>query len=646
MNKALVALVLAGLLFAAYAIAQEGSEQPPAETPPAEQPPEEMPPAEQPPEEIPPQEMPPMPPENVFGDVQVPEGCAVAETGTGFAQMECGFEKQDFQEFDVSDEMQECGGKFEIIAGAPVCTEKGSAGFMGTTCPSEQEIAEAKSNCSGKTEEMLDASGCQAVRCVHEQFKQEYDQRIEEKYGGSIKAEALKCQRDMGKLSIVKGEPVCIAVESETILTEKEMQPITEQDLENASNKMEKLGQAIEKIAAKLEPLKEGFEEEGKTQEAETFSFGLQKLEGVKEKIEEIKAGLSDASTLSEDERRAILVDLQEIRKTVSDITTGVIQGKIPTEEEMQEFVFKQFDEFYGSPFGSKEDFEKWVEKEKEATDIIKGCAGYSAEKPYSFVPPDPEAMVVLVDIFGLVEGKCKIRLHSKDGSIAEYLLPAETYTNWTGPELLSGLDCSGECGFMQNIFQLIESGKGGSAEEVCMNQCIRKDCALGMFACMQQNREACELECGLRKEGEGPFVDGQLDPMQACVMMCIQGSGIERCGPGGTNPVCLQCEQQCISAYGPGIKYERCISGEQVEAKQAECAAQGKYGEPLEEFVADKTCITDIVCKEYEQVGDNPGTGPGIGEPGYNPPTGQAILGTVQDAFSKFFEWIGGWFK
>ncbi|MFH1545200.1 MAG: hypothetical protein ABIE23_03890 [archaeon] len=632
--KKLILLLALLVLFSPISFSQE-------ETPP-EVPVEETPP-EPPMEEAPVEEAPPEPPvEEVFGEEVIPEGCHKVETGTGMSQLECDFDKEEFEEFDVKEELNECDGKFELIEGKPTCIKEGESGFIGTQCPTQEELDAVKSSCNKKIEEFKDEKGCNAVMCVNEEFKKKYDEKINEMYGDDpLKAEAIKCQKDGGEFTLIKGEPQCIGKGLEPISIKGELGEMSAEELSKAAYKLDQFQKTVGEVEGKLGPIKEMYEGEGKTEEAEAIGYGIEKLGEVKAKINEIKSDLS-SGWLTTEEREEIIIEIQSLRREVLDVTKVITSGKVPTLEEIEMAVAEQFDKFYGSPFGSEEEFQKWVEAEKDALETVRGCEKYK-ETEKSFVPPDPEGMIVLVTL-KYSEEVCNMTLNSKEGLTATYSVPPEGYKEFKGPERLPEFSCTGDCDKINEVFSMhVPEGP----EEECMEDCVVRDCDGGTFECMGLNREKCELECGLKKEGDGPFgPGGQIDPFQGCIMVCV-GDEADQCGPGGSNPKCIECEEKCMQEYGPGIGYERCLSGEQVDSRESECITQGQYGEPVEEQVMDTVCIVDIICKAYEPVGDDPGSGPDNWEPGHEP-TGGFGLGGIPfgNLIEGIMNWMQGLFK
>ncbi len=638
----------------AFGISFEGEDppvEPPAEEPPpapVEQPPPEMPPEppqDQPPMDQPPVDQPPMPPEGSPEEFhpQVPEGCNEVETAPGVFQVECDFEfdEPEFQEFDVKEEIENCDGKFEMVEGAPACIKEGKEGFSGVACPTAEEINQMKSSCQTEIKEFTDDKGCTAIMCVHNEFKEHYDEMIEEKYGDDpMKVQAIKCEKDGGIFVVMEEGPKCFMEAYDEVPTAEDLSELREEEMQDALERLEEFQQRIGEIGTKLERLKQGYTELGDTEGVQAVEYGIQKLIEIQLKISTIKSKLT--GELTEEQRLQVLNDIQSLRRDLSKVTTAIATGTVPTIEEIESAVAEQFDRFYGSPFENEEEFKKFLEAEKDAMEIMHGCHNYSVENVKSFVPPDPEGFVTNVELF--FDGThCKVTLHTPEGKHAQYSLTEQGYKEFNDPSSFGNYSCTGDCDTLQQIF----SGPhgGGGPEEACMEECVRKDCDKSMFECMYEKKEACEIECGLGPpEGEGPFgPGGEIDPFQGCIMVCVGEN--KRCEPGGSDPVCLACEEKCMAEYGPGIGYEHCLNEQQVMEKEQVCISQNMYGEMVESSTPDgRMCISDIVCKAYDpnEWGDDPMGGP---PPGYGP-TGQAILSNPTKVFEIIMNWVSGLFR
>ncbi len=544
-------------------------------------------------------------------DIQVPAGCQKTESVTGIEQVNCDFSQseQEFKEFSVKQQFEQCDGRFEMVNGAPVCIKEGTAGFNGIVCPAQAELDAAKANCEQKIETYSDPNGCSAVRCVNEEFAQKFEQKVEEKFSG-VQADAILCEKTGGELVIVDNNPLCVGKPTQGLSIKENLSQMNEPEINATANKIEKIETLLESASQKLDSLENDANQQ---QNSELIDETKKTIESLKEKLDAAKTTLDVSIEMTPAQKVELISDLHSIKKELSQATFGIAKGEIITDAFELKKKFELYQEYYGRPF-TKEQFEAGVEQEKSAQEKIRTCDSY--QQGTSFVPPDPDGMVVNLELKP-VNGKCEITLTTKMGKTAKYSVEKKDYSVFTGPEtIVNSNSCQGEaCDFIK---QLVTQPHGTTPEQVCTEKCIVKDCSLGMYACMQKNLTRCEVECGLKKQNEGPYDSkGQFDPMQACVMMCT-GDESMQCKPGGTNATCNACETKCIKAYGPGHDYEKCVTEEKLEAQKSECFAQDQYAEPVEEQVMEKTCITGVICRAYPEKTEDSGTGPDSAEPGH----------------------------
>ena len=546
----------------------------------------------------------------LFAEEEIPEGCSMTTTETGMNQMGCDFDSSEFEEFAVSKEMEKCDGRFEIIEGEPACIKKGNAGFIGAECPSQEELDSIAVSCGGDTEYFKDESGCSSVVCKNKDFKKDFDKKIKEKYGDNpLKEKAIMCHKNGGSFISIKGEPKCINRFRETIRIKKDLGAITPRDIKIAGSKLDTLNTNLGKIVTKLQGKK-----------GEVFDEAVERLEAIQTKIGELKEELS--TNLTEEEQIGVLVELQTVQGALADVTIGVIEGKMPTEDDINQQMFEQYDEFYGGPFKNKEELKKMVEAEKSALEMVRNCDKYTEVK--SFVPPDPEGMVPLVELYGLVDGKCKMVLHLSDDSTITYMLPTEIYTTFRGPEDFDkqGVKCSGNCNILENMRDMHKPQDEGG---ICMEACMMEDCDGSMFECMEKNMEKCESQCGMKK---GPDMES-MSREERCIMECVGPDVMCIPGQGGEmSPACEECAQQCTQFYeGP------CMTDEQMQQKEQECMNSGEHME-AQVVKGDSgegyECAVDIECIDRSsEFGDEP-----------------AITGGVVKESEGFFTKIINWFK
>lgn len=173
------------------------------------------------------------------------------------------------------------------------------------------------------------------------------------------------------------------------------------------------------------------------------------------------------------------------------------------------------------------------------------------------------------------------------------------------------------------------------TSETSCMEKCVVVGCGKYDFACQGKNQNKCESECNMVKEPEAKNEEEQ------CIRDCVNShSPGTICKPSQEgekgNDVCKMCASQCVHLYaGP------CLDEEKLEAKKKECmtcencyaeTVMGDSGEGWE-------CIIDVKCADASaEFGDDPGTGPGIGQEGF--------VAKVGDAVGNVFEGIGDFFK
>ncbi len=641
MRKILTLLLLAILLIAPISFAQETQEeQASQDAPQAPQEQEQPSPSveeqgqesfQEPPEPM--QE--PSTKEQFFGEEKIPEGCEKIKTDSGAEQVKCGFDKKEFEEFNIKDKIEKCDGEFKMIEGQPSCIKEGKQGFGSTTCPTQQEIDDVKSKCEGSIEEFKDEGGCSAIMCIDSNFKEQYDKKINEKYKDNpLKKESIKCQKDGGKLTLIQDEPVCIAGSEKTIKTKEKLDKITSADIKQASAKLNKLDAAVGVIAEKLEPIVEDYKKQGKTEQAEAFGIINEKLKGAQEKITEIKSQISSES-LTEEQRREIITSMQSLQQAIEDATTELIDGKIKSEDEATGEMFEQYNEFYGSPFKTEDELKEFAQREKDALEMVRNCDKYSPENINSFVPPDPNKAVSFAELHGLIDNKCKLVLKFPDATSVTYLLPVGIYTTFKGPDDLikEAVECSGNCDKVTNI---LGKHKPENKEQACMEECIAKDCNEGPMECMAKNKAKCEDECGMKKAPSQEGMGGRegMGKEQKCITECVGPD--TRCQPGAggeQNPKCKECAEKCVGLYeGP------CLSDEKLREKENECKSQCEhcYGEPVYgDSGQGYECITDMKCGDASsEWGDNPGSGPGI--------SAQAVKETSStNIFAKLMNWL-----
>lgn len=170
--------------------------------------------------------------------------------------------------------------------------------------------------------------------------------------------------------------------------------------------------------------------------------------------------------------------------------------------------------------------------------------------------------------------------------------------------------------------------------ETSCMEECVLVGCDQFDFACQGTNQEKCEKECNMIKEPEAKSEEEQC--IRDCVnaidpsLMCQPGEGGEK-----GDETCQRCAKQCEYLYeGP------CLMEMELEEKKGACeTCEHCYGEPvMGDSGEGYDCIVDVTCKDASsEFGDDPGSGPGIGQEGFVAQVGDA-LGNVVESIGNFF--------
>lgn len=153
------------------------------------------------------------------------------------------------------------------------------------------------------------------------------------------------------------------------------------------------------------------------------------------------------------------------------------------------------------------------------------------------------------------------------------------------------------------------------SEGEKCAEICIKKFCPEDekYFSCMEENKEKCDDECGLK--GDAPDL-ASMGKEQRCITECVSKvDKMLRCKPGEGgekgNEVCQKCSEDCKHLYeGP------CLSDEKKKEKEKACkTCEHCYGKPvMGDSGEGYQCMVDIECADASsEFGDESGEGPGI---------------------------------
>ncbi len=202
------------------------------------------------------------------------------------------------------------------------------------------------------------------------------------------------------------------------------------------------------------------------------------------------------------------------------------------------------------------------------------------------------------------------------------------------------GVDCTGDSAMCMAKCNVQKSE--ATEETSCMEKCVLVRCDEFDFACQGQNQEKCEKECNML--GDKPD-ESTISAEQLCITNCVKAeSPGTRCGASQTgetgNELCQRCAASCVHLYaGP------CLDDTKLKTKQKECeTCEHCYGEPLMGASGEGwDCIVDVKCSDASsEFGDEPGTGPGIGQEGFVVNVGNAI-GNVFETIGNFFKGIFG---
>ena len=182
--------------------------------------------------------------------------------------------------------------------------------------------------------------------------------------------------------------------------------------------------------------------------------------------------------------------------------------------------------------------------------------------------------------------------------------------------------------------------------DEQCVQACISRYCEMGekYIPCNNQYIGQCDEECGMVTDPGAQNEEEQC--IRDCVsqheklgepIMCQAGTEQGMGEQGGT--VCQMCAEQCVHLYdGP------CLTDEKWKEKESECNALGEHvdGEPIYGDSGEGyECVIDLECVDYSsEWGDDPGTGPGIGQEGY---VASNTASKVLDGMIKFFKGVFG---
>ena len=192
------------------------------------------------------------------------------------------------------------------------------------------------------------------------------------------------------------------------------------------------------------------------------------------------------------------------------------------------------------------------------------------------------------------------------------------------------GVGCTGDSAQCQAQCNVQKSE--ATEETSCMEKCVAVGCGEFDFTCQGKNQAVCEKECGMIKEPEAKSEEEQ------CIRDCVNAESpglICQGGEGGEkgNEICQRCAKSCEHLYsGP------CLDELKLEEAKSVCnTCEHCYGKPvMGDSGEGYECIVSIECADASsEFGDEPGTGPGIGQEGF--------VANVIEGIGDFFRGIFG---
>ena len=384
--------------------------------------------------------------------VNIPQGCKKVENEYS-VQIVCE-QNQQFSNLKADKEKScvQSGGKFYVREdGSFDCSFEGTQGFFQQgQCPASEEQAKREQECAsrgGFIERFRDKNGCEALSCK-EQFNQEF--RSEEE---KIKFKAVACEESGGQFIMNEQGPQCFGGTHE-IRANKELKPLDGIELLKIALEMENIIQTFNEISAKLSSLQSYYQSKGDEEKAKAFEIAISQMDGALTRLDEIRIGLAEnADSLQEEDRYAVLGDMQQINSIIKDVAVTLLTGGKSKRAATQRF--------------EKEAIKEGISPE-QGQDILqafKKCADFSEESPFKF-SPEPGTNVRLE---GLDNGKC-IMIVNPPGAPMEvtFKLPSGVYQFFDNPQLLlrDDVECSPESA-CQMMKQYLSSGNQGNQQQV-----------------------------------------------------------------------------------------------------------------------------------------------------------------------------------
>lgn len=202
------------------------------------------------------------------------------------------------------------------------------------------------------------------------------------------------------------------------------------------------------------------------------------------------------------------------------------------------------------------------------------------------------------------------------------------------------GVGCTGDSATCQKQCNVEKPEE--TAETSCMETCVLKGCEQYDFNCQAKNQESCEKECNML--GDKPD-ESTMGAEQLCITNCVESEapgticGASQTGETG-NELCQRCAASCVHLYaGP------CLDDARLQARKNECpSCENCYAETIMGPSGEGwDCIVDVECKDASaEFGDNPGTGPGVGQEGFVANIGEGI-GNIFEKIGNFISNLFG---
>jgi hypothetical protein len=369
-------------------------------------------------------------------EIKIPEGCHLEKSEFGkFVICE---KEEDFELDNLESKCREHSGKFHLGEFGPECIFEQKTGFFQETqCHENSFLEEDARRCQadgGKPEKFIDDSGCTFVSCNYENFEKKREEKfrnIEDQKERFFK----ECESKNGRPTILKGKPHCFTPK-EKVRIREELKTLEPTDLLKIALKIENIIKSLISVQDNFEELRKFYEDRGNDKKVAIFERSISKIEGAKDRLDEIRNDIADkAGDIKQEDRINILRDIQHVKNMMQNIALEVLTGK-PSDREERDY---------------DRDEEGFMEK-------IRHCEDFTQSNPYSF-DPEPEFNVkIYID-----DEKCVMNINSDRTGEVSFLIPPKIYQFFRGPEQLfnSDVDCfpSENCDRMQQMFREEDDG-------------------------------------------------------------------------------------------------------------------------------------------------------------------------------------------